>query len=371
MQTCKRCIMDSKNDPDLIIDSEGICNHCHNFDKAFGLLPKGEDKRKFFENAITEIKAYGKNKKYDCLIGISGGVDSTYLTYLAKKNGLRALLVHCDNGWNSEVSVQNIEKLCNVTGYDLYTLVLDWEEFRDIQLSFLKAGVVDIELAYDYALIATSFKAALKYNIKYILSGHNIATEGTYMPKSWRHDKADIINIKAIHNQFGKIPFKTFPKFSFIKQRMINRKFEYRTLLNYVKYNKEEVKKLIINELGWVDYGQKHYENVFTRFYQGYILPEKFHINKRQYHLSVLVQSGQITREQALAEDRLPLYNEAQLKQDKEYVIKKLGFTEKSFDEYMKAPIKNHSDYATVQKYWDVYFKLIKILKPLKNILSK
>jgi N-acetyl sugar amidotransferase len=371
MLTCKKCIMNNVNDPDLVLDSEGICNHCRNFEKAIALIPKGDTAKKYFDNSIAEIKAYGKGKKYDCLIGISGGVDSTYLAYLAKQNGLRALMVHCDNGWNSEISVQNIEKLCAHTGYDLYTLVLDWEEFRDIQLSFFKAGVVDIELAYDYALIATSFKAAIKHNIKYILSGHNIATEGTYMPKSWRQDKEDIINIKAIHGQFGKVPFKTFPKFSFIKQRMMNRRFAYKTLLNYVHYNKEEVKKIIAKETGWVDYGQKHYENVFTRFYQGYLLPEKFKINKRQYHLSVLVQSGQISREQALAEDRLPLYDPEKLKHDKEYVIKKLGFTEKSFDEYMKAPIKKHSDYPTLQKYWDVYFKMVKVLKPFKKLLGK
>ena len=195
--SCKRCIMDAENDPDLILDDDGICNHCHNFDKAINLLPKGEKALDYFNDSIAKIKAYGKNRKYDCIIGVSGGVDSTYLVYLAKQNGLKALMVHCDNGWNSELSVKNIESLCKFSGFDLFTLVIDWDEFKDIQLSFFRAGVIDIELVYDYALNASLYRVALKSNTKYILFGSNIHTEGAEMPKSWRHDKDDIINIKA------------------------------------------------------------------------------------------------------------------------------------------------------------------------------
>ncbi|MGZ4037986.1 MAG: 7-cyano-7-deazaguanine synthase, partial [Bacteroidia bacterium] len=210
--------MDNVNDPDLVLDANGICNHCHNFDRAISRLPVGAAAKKDFNDLVAEIKQAGKDKKYDCIIGVSGGVDSTYLAWIAKQQGLKALLVHCDNGWNSELSVKNIENICSVTGFDLYTLVLDWEEIKDIQLSFIKANVVDVELPYDYALIVTTYKAALKYGIRHVLTGHNVITEGTYLPKSWRHDKMDIVNIKAIHKQFGHVPFKTFPRYSFIRQ---------------------------------------------------------------------------------------------------------------------------------------------------------
>ncbi|HWY10574.1 MAG TPA: N-acetyl sugar amidotransferase [Bacteroidia bacterium] len=370
MITCKRCIMDNVNDPDLILDANGICNHCDNFDNAMAKLPKGEAAKKHFDEIIKEIKEAGKGKKYDCIIGVSGGVDSTYLAWVAKQNGLRALLVHCDNGWNSELSVKNIENICSKTGFDLYTLVLDWEEIKDIQLSFLKAGVVDIELPYDYALILTSYKAAIKFRIKHVLTGHNVITEGTYLPKSWRHAKMDIVNIKAIHKQFGRIPFKTFPSYSFITQAFINKKLKYVYLLNYTDYDKKTVKELITKELGWLDYGGKHYENVFTRFYQGYILVEKFKFDKRQFHFSVLVQAGQISRQEALKEYALPAYDAKQCAEDKDYALKKLGITEEEFETYMKAPIKKHTDYQTLQKYWDIYFKAIKIFKPFKKLIA-
>lgn len=371
MIQCKRCIMDNVNDPDLVVDEAGVCNHCHSYDKAFEKLPKGEAAKKHFNETIAAIKQSGSGKKYDCLIGISGGVDSTYLAYIAKQNGLRALLVHCDNGWNTELSVKNIQNICDKTGYDLYTLVIDWEEFKDIQLSFFKAGVVDIELVYDYAFLATIYNAALKNDITYILTGHNLVTEGTYLPKSWRHPKMDFVNIKAIHKQFGKVPFKTFPRISFLKLRWVNRRVKFTYLLNYTDYNKDKVKEVIKKELDWKDYGGKHYENIFTRFYQGYILKKKFKIDKRQFHLSVLIQSGQITREEALRQYSMVGYDPVQLQEDKEYVLKKLGFTPEIFDAYMKAPIKKHDDYMTEQKYWDMYFKFVKLFKPIVKPFKK
>lgn len=368
---CKRCIMDSENDPDLVIDSDGVCNHCHNYDVAVNKIPKGDAAHAHFLETIERIKNDGKGKKYDAILGVSGGVDSTYLAYLAKQHNLRLLLTHCDNGWNSELAVNNINNLCEVTGYDYVANVLDWEEFRDIQLSFFKAGVVDLDLPYDYALVATTHMAAVKYNIKYVLTGHNIVTEGTYLPKSWRYDKHDIVNIKAIHEKFGTRPMKTYPHYSILKQYFIDKKLTYLQLLNYTSYNKDEVKKLIIDKLGWRDYGGKHYESVFTRFYQGYILKEKFGIDKRQFHLSTLIQSGQMSKEDALKEYSLPAYDDRQLEEDKLYVIKKLGFTADTFDAYMKAPIKKHTDYPTIQGYWNTYFKMIAFFKPLKKLLFR
>lgn len=370
MKQCKRCIMDNVNDPDLVLDQDGICNHCHNFDAAFAKIPKGEESRKHFRHQVEEIKLAGKGKKYDCIIGLSGGVDSTYLCYIAKREGLRPLLVHFDNGWNSELSVKNIENICAKTGFDLDTLVIDWEEMKDLQLSFFKAGVVDIELPYDYALIITAYKAALKYKIGHVLTGHNVITEGTYLPKRWRHPKMDIVNILAIHKKYGKRKLKTFPHFSFLRQRWIDKKLKYMYLLNYTSYNKSEVKELIKKEFGWRDYGGKHYENIFTRFYQGYILKEKFGFDKRQFHLSVLVQSGQITREEALAEYAQPAYDPLQLKEDKEFVLKKLGFSEEEFKEYMRAPARDHYDYPSVKKYWDIYFNAVAFFRPLIRLFK-
>lgn len=359
--------MDNENDPDLILDSNGICNHCHNFDKAFAKLPSKELAEIEFSKQIEKMKAEGKGKKFDCMIGVSGGVDSTYLAHIAKEAGLRALLVHCDNGWNSELAVENIQNICSYTGFDLFTNVLDWEEFKDIQLSFFKAHVVDVELPYDYALIISIYKAAVKFNVNYVLTGHNVVTEGTYLPKSWRHDKMDIANIKDIHKQFGKLKMRTFPHYSFVKQRLIDKKLHYVSLLNYTGYNKAEVKELITTKMKWRDYGGKHYENVFTRFYQGYILNEKFKIDKRQFHLSVLVQSGQISKAEALEEYLKPAYNQQQLAEDKLFVIKKLGFTENEFDNYIKAPAQSHYHFKNIEAYWQRYFKFVKKIKALKK----
>ena len=364
---CKRCIMDNVNDPDLILDANGICHHCHNYDVEFGKLPKGKERDKKLEEIIHKMKEEGKGKKYDCILGISGGVDSSYLAYLCRKFELRALIVHFDNGWNSELAVKNIETILGKLKYDLITDVVDWNEFRDLQLSYFKAGVVDLEIPTDLAMLSVMFNYGRKNKIKYVLSGHNIVTEGTKMPVSWVHDKRDFVNLDSIHKKYGKLPLKTLPKMTFLSKLYHNffTKFEYVQLLNLVDYNKEEVKKLLINELGWRDYGGKHFESVFTRFYQGYILPRKFNIDKRVFHYSCLIQSGQITREEALEKMKLPVYNSRMLEEDKEFVIKKLGFTDASFEEYMKAPIRKHSEFKMERSYWETYFKLLKIVSVL------
>ncbi len=361
---CSRCIMDSKNDPDLKLNRFEVCNHCEKYEESLKFLISNYEHPERFQNLIKQIKS-SANTKYNCVIGISGGVDSTYLAYIAKVNGLKPLLVHCDNGWNSELAVQNINNICKYTGFDLETLVLDWEEFKDIQLSFFKANVVDLELPYDYALMITVYKAALKYNIQYVLTGHNIATEGTYMPKSWRHTKMDIVNIKDIHKKFGKRKMKSFPHFSFVRQRFVDSKLTYLSPLNLIKLTQKEMKEVIAREFDWRDYGGKHYENVFTRFYQGYILKEKFKINKKVFHLSVLVQSNQITREEALK--RLPVndYPTELLEADKLYVVKKLDMTLEEFEDYMKQPAVPHENYKSINKYWENYFAVVRKLKPI------
>lgn len=360
---CKRCIMDNSNDPDLELDQQGVCNHCKNFDKAVALLPLKNNRALALETLVEEIRKNGKGKKYDCILGVSGGVDSTYLAYKCKEFGLRTLLVHCDNGWNTELSVKNIENICYETGFELFTHVIDWEEMKDLQQSFMKAGVVDLELPYDYALTITMYQAARKFGVISVLTGHNVETEGTYLPRKWRHDKNDIVNILSIHKRFGKVKLRSFPKYSIVKQILVKRKLKYYNLLNYLEYNKAKVKEIIIEKMNWRDYGGKHYENIFTRFYQGYILKEKFGFDKRQFHLSILVQSGQMSRETAIKEYSLPAYPDIQRQEDMNYVLKKLELTQEEFDDYMQAPRHHHEEYGSIKKYWDHYFHLVSVAK--------
>ena len=367
---CNRCIMDSINDPDILINDDGVCNHCITFDFEFNKLPKGINREKELESIITKIKLKGIGRKYDCLLGVSGGVDSSYLAYLCSIYGLRPLIIHFDNGWNSELSVLNIQNLLDKLGFDFETLVINWDEFKDLQLSYFKAGVVDLEFPTDHAILASMFKIAKKHKIKFVLSGHNVVTEGTYLPKSWVHSKLDYLNLKDIHKQYGSIKLKTYPYLSFIKRlyNFYNSQFEYIQLLNLVEYNKFEVKKKLVSELSWKDYGGKHFESIFTRFYQGYILPNKFNIDKRVFHYSCLVQSEQITREQAIKLLQEPIYDINLLESDKKYVLKKLNFNEATFEDYMRAPIRKHNEFKSEQKYWNKYFFVI---KQIKKVLFK
>ena len=367
---CKRCIMDSINDPDILINDHGVCNHCITFDFEFNKLPKGINREKELDSIIKKIKLKGIGKNYDCLLGVSGGVDSSYLAYLCSIYGLRPLIIHFDNGWNSELSVLNIQNLLDKLGFDFETLVINWDEFKDLQLSYFKAGVVDLEFPTDHAILASMFKIAKKHNINFVLSGHNVVTEGTYLPKSWVHSKLDYLNLKDIHKQYGSIKLKTYPYLSFIKRlyNFYNSQFEYIQLLNLVDYNKFEVKKKLVSELSWKDYGGKHFESIFTRFYQGYILPNKFNIDKRVFHYSCLVQSEQITREQAIQLLQEPIYDKNLLESDKKYVLKKLNFNEATFEDYMRAPIRKHNEFKSEQKYWNKYFFVI---KQIKKVLFK
>jgi N-acetyl sugar amidotransferase len=370
---CTVTVMDNIADPDIRFDEQGICNYYHEYKQAEqeGVLTgkAGEEK---LDQLVKQVKADGQGKDYDCLIGLSGGVDSTYVAWLVHKLGLRPLAVHLDNGWNSELAVKNIENIINKLGIDLFTLVVNWEEFRDIQLSYLRASVVDIEVVSDHAIFATMWKLAKEKKIGYIISGTNIVTEQV-MPPSWLYKKMDYANLKDIHNRYGKVKLKTYPTLDFKKYVYYSGllKLNPISILNYVPYNKKEIKELITKELSWRDYGGKHYESVFTKFYQAYILPEKFHIDKRKAHLSTLICSGQMTKEQAMKELEEPIYSPAECKQDKEYVLKKLGLTETEFDAIMKTPPRSHLEFKTdthlKQGYMNLLKKTEKIRKVLKN----
>jgi N-acetyl sugar amidotransferase len=358
--------MDTISDPAIAFDEKGICNYYYEFKEAASAsVISGEEGIQQLHQLAATIKSAGKRQPYDCIMGLSGGVDSTYVALLAKELGLRPLAVHFDNGWNSELAVMNIENIVSKLGFDLFTYVINWEEFKDLQLSYLKASVVDIEAITDHAIIATLYRLAGEKNIKYILSGTNVQTENT-LPNAWIFSKTDHINIKAIHKQFGTVPLKTFPFMNSKVKRYYQavKGIESVAILNYVSYNKSEVKKRIEEELGWRDYGGKHYESVWTRFYQGYILPQKFKIDKRKAHLSDLIFSSQITKEQALAELETAIYDPEVFKADYMFVLKKLGLTKDDFNAIMKLPVRSHYDFD-YEKPIDQHYPL---LKPLKNL---
>jgi N-acetyl sugar amidotransferase len=362
---CSRCILDTRDDGEIKFDETGVCSFCRAYDlQELKQVKKGEAGAVELAKLVKLVKDAGEGKTYDCILGVSGGVDSTYLAFQAKKLGLRPLAVHFDNGWNSELAVGNIENIINRLGFDLHTFVIDWEEFKDIQLSFLKASVVDIELVTDHAILTKLYQLAIKHKIKYILSGTNVVTEAV-LPPSWIHNKRDHVHIRAVHERFGTVPIKTYPLFtSALKWNVVWKEIKSLSLLDLMPYNKTEVKKTITNELGWRDYGGKHYESVFTRFYQGYILPTKFRIDKRKAHLSNLICSGQMTRDEALEEIKRPIYDETLLKTDYDFVLKKLGLTEEDFVTIMEAPVRKHTEFLVEESIYD-RFPLLKIVRPV------
>ena len=366
---CSRCILDTNDDSHIQFDEKNICNYCRKYEYIQTVeLGSPEERKNKLAAKIEEIKSHGKGKNYDCLLGISGGVDSSFLAYWAFENGLRPLVIHLDNGWNSELAVQNIQSICQKLNYDLHTHVIDWEEFKELQLAYLKASVVDIEVLTDHAITAVTYDIAKKYHIKYTLSGYNYATEAI-MPKGWTFDKTDYTNIIDIYKKYGcRKTLKTFPKLTFAKKLYYHffLKIESVQVLNYINYNKATAKKILTEKLGWKDYGGKHFESVFTKFYQIYILPNKFKIDKRKAHLSNLICSGQITKEEAMEELKKQIYDGIKIQNEKEYVIKKLGLTTKEFEEVMNLPVRKHQNFDSDQKYWKVYFKFVKLLKSFK-----
>lgn len=370
IQTCSHCILDTNDDAEMVFDENGMCNHCHSYYReAETYLKNGDEAAQLLNTTIDKIKNYGRSHQYDCLIGLSGGVDSSYVAYLAKQYGLRALCVHFDNGWNSELAVMNIQNIVNKLGFDLYTYVINWDEFKDLQLAYLKASVIDIEVLTDHAIYGTLFKIAKDHDIKYVLGGHNIVTEGI-LPYHWTYNKKDYINIKDIHKHFGTRPLNTFPFLDRKMKKFIqNSGIEFINYLNWVPFIKKDIKKLLQEELEWRDYGGKHYESIWTRFYQGYILPTKFNVDKRKAHLSTLICSGQISREEALLELQQPPYDPAQLKVDKDFVLKKLDLSEKAFETIMQLPVRNHREFETEGSFFN-YYPALKPLKPIWNLFK-
>lgn len=353
-QMCTLTVMDTTV-PGITFNEKGESNFCNYYQSLAErtVLRAPSTLKAEYDEAIRTIKNDGRNKPYDCILGISGGMDSTYLALLAKREGLRPLLVHFDNGWNSELAVKNIENIVNTLGFHLHTFVMDWEEFRDLQRAYFQASVVDVEVPTDQLIFAALNRIAFKNNIKYILAGNNVVCE-SINPDGWVYKgKLDLVNLRSIHKKFGSLKLKKLPRLGIVQRYFYEAVAGIQTvnLLDLITYNKAEVKTQIERELYWKDYGGKHYESVFTRFYQGYYLPEKFNIDKRKAHLSNLILSGQMTRAEALSILQSPTYDANQKLEDLRYVIKKLGFSELEWEAIMKSPRVEHNAFDTEQDF--------------------
>lgn len=363
---CSRCILDTTV-PEIKFDQNGVCNYCKIYDLLEEEYPVGKKGKIDLGNLICNIKRSGRGKRYDCVVGVSGGTDSSYMLYQAVKMGLRPLAVHFDNGWNSEIAVGNIKKLCTRLDVDLHTYVVDWEEFKDLQLSFLRASVPDAEIPTDIGILGTLFRTADKEGIKYIFNGHSFRTEGI-APIGWTYMDGRYIN--SVHNKFGTRKLSTYTNFllrDFIYYTFI-KPIKVVPFLNYLDYSKDKGKEILSKKLDWKYYGGHHHESIFTQFFQSYYLPKKFNIDKRKRELSARIRAGLLDRKAALEEVTKNSYE-----YDREivdYVINKLGLTKKDFEKIMKAKNKSFKDYST-------YYPLLRIMKfPLKiafdlNIIPK
>lgn len=365
---CTRCVMDT-SDPEISFDVHGVCNHCRKAEKLFYNSPLCFDntkKSRMLSEFVEKIKKRGAGKKYDCIIGLSGGVDSSYVAVEVKRLGLRPLAVHLDNGWNSELAVQNIENICTKLDIDLFTYVIDWEEFRDLQLSFLKASTPDSEIPTDHAIFSTMYNVAYKYGVKYIISGTNINSE-SILPTAWSQGHMDWRYIKAVQKKFGLKKLKTFPRRNWLRIMFDAFTIKWVSILDYINYDKETARKVIEKEVGWRNYGRKHGESNYTRIFQEYILPKKFGYDKRRAHLSSLIVAGQISRFDAVKQLEEPLYPSSEKEaQDIAYLINKLGISKSDFEVIMSRLPMRMEEYPNSTYSW--YNKLIwKVIRRLKK----
>lgn len=364
-QICTNCVMDT-SDTKITFDANGVCDHCNTFyQKIVPCWHTDERGRQALENIVEQIKKSGAGKDFDCIIGMSGGIDSSYLTYIAKeKLGLRPLVFHVDAGWNSQIAVNNIEKLVDKLCLDLYTEVIDWEEMRDLQLAYFKSGVPHIDTPQDHAFFAMMYNFAEGHNVKYILTGANYSTECIRNPVEWMYYQSDSIQLKDIHRKFGTRPLVTFPLTSILRHKVYLRYFKGIKVinpLNYIPYRKTEAMQLLAEKFGWQAYPQKHFESRFTKFYEGYWLFKKFGYDTRKVQYSSLILTDQMSREEALEKLSHPPYDEDSIKQEFEYVATKLGISVKELQGYMNGSNRSYHDYRSQQNIYLVGAKLMRL----------
>ena len=366
MRICTKCVMDT-TDPMITFNEHGVCDHCMTFARStFPNWHPDQTGAAKLASSVERIRKLGEGKDFDCIIGMSGGIDSSYLTYVAKeKLGLRPLVFHVDAGWNSQIAVNNIEKLVDGLGLDLYTEVIDWEEMKDLQLAFFKSGVSHIDTPQDHAFFATMYKFALEHDVKYILTGSNLSTECVRNPVEWMYYQSDSVQLRDIHRKFGTRPLVNYPVTSILRHKIYLpyvKKIKVVKPLDFMPYIKQDAIKLLTERFGWQPYPQKHFESRFTRFYEGYWLPTKFGYDTRKVQFSSLILTGQMTREQALAKLAEPSYDEKLIHQDFEYVATKLGITVEELQGYLYAPNKSYRDYRSQSWVYDIGARVMKAL---------
>jgi aminotransferase len=366
-QRCTRCVMDT-SDPEIVFDRSGICSHCHRYDRDFQhSIVSGEKGTQWLAQMSERMRKECHHRPYDCAVGLSGGVDSSYLTCLADRLGLRVLAIHVDGGWNTELSANNIECIVKGLGIDLHTIVVDWEEMRDLQLSFFKASVPNCDIPQDHAFVAAIYREAQKKNIKYLLSGVNAATE--FIRVNWSHSFMDLLHIKAIQRRFGSVPLRHYPMLGRFHKQVIDATGRLKTImpLNYCDYNKIEAVRYMTERFGWRSYKNKHDESVLTKFLQDYYFPVKCGIDKRVIQYSDLIHAGSMTREDALKalEDRL--WEKREIEADIDYVSRKLGVGPDEFRAILALPLHRHDEYPVINSQ----FAWMRKLRRIKSFFKK
>ncbi len=372
-QICENCVMDT-TDSEITFDDNGICDYCLNFKKNIkDFFFQDKNKDKIIKDYFSKIKEKSKNKKYDCLIGISGGVDSCYLAHILKKEfNLRILAIHVDTGWNSTISVNNIEKIIDALDIDLYTEVIDWKEMKDLQLSFFKANHPNLDIPQDHAIFASLYNYALKNNINYILTGGNFSTECIREPLEWAYHASDLRHIREIHKLFGNQKLKNFPLCDIFTYKIFYKYFKNINTfqpLNYINYNKDEAMNILEKNYNWIRYANKHYESRFTKFYEGYWLRKKFNFDKRRAHYSSLILTNQMTRKEAIKKLKDEPIEDIDIKNEFRFVCEKLDITEEYLEKLMQSENKGFKDYKSNYKYIQFFVKLLRFIGWEKRII--
>jgi len=344
-RVCKTTVMDT-SDPGLTFDASGNCHFVEVYRRReTSEIVRGEEGRKRIDRLAARIM---RRTGVNCICGVSGGVDSSLVLLRAVRAGLRPLAVHVDNGWNDEIAVANIERTTRSLGVELHTHVLDWETFRDVQKSFFLSSVPNVEIPTDHAIVATLFRLAARMGVRHILSGSNLSTEA-FGPTNEGHEAKDWTHIKAVHSRFARSNLQHYthlstPQFIYL---ILARGVRFVPILNYLDYNRTEAKAELAATCGWRDYGRKHGESRFTRFFQEHYLPVKFGIDKRRAHLSCQILAKQMSREAALEQLEQPLWSPGEVARETDFVCRKIGFTPSEWDTVMASPPRSHFDYPT------------------------
>jgi N-acetyl sugar amidotransferase len=365
-QICNNCVMDT-TDSSITFDEKGVCDHCSVFyTEILPIWQYGENRQNQLDGIVSKIKESSNGADFDCIMGMSGGIDSSYLLYkMVSEYNLRPLVFHVDAGWNSQIAVNNIERLIDGLGLDLYTEVINWEEIKDLQLAFLKSGAPHIDVPQDHAFFATMYKFASENNIKYILTGGNYSTECVRNPLEWMYYQSDSAQLRDIHKKFGTIPLESYPVTNILWHKVYLPYIKGIKLirpLDYIPYHKEKAMNLLVDKFGYQKYPQKHFESRFTRFYESYWLPKRFGYDTRKVQYSSLILTGQMKRVEALEKLRKPAYDEETIHQEFEYIANKLGISVKELQSYMDAPKKTYKDYKSQEYVYDIGAKFLKAL---------